>query len=198
MTGISDFSSRFRGRMAVIRASAVLAVVLAGCARSSDVPADSQAAGDTTVGAALVVNEKGIGDIVAGMTVAEAEAVLKTSLAPPGADSAACRMASWPGAPAGVRLMIEGGKIVRVDVDSASVATAAGIRVGDPEDRVSQAYAGRVAVGPQKYTDGHYLTVTPAAAADSAYRLIFETDSERVTRFRSGQRPQVEYVERCG
>lgn len=44
---------------------------------------------------------------------------------------------------------------------------------------------------------GHYLTVTPAAKADSAYRIIFETDGKKVVHYRAGIRPQVEYVEGC-
>jgi hypothetical protein len=94
--------------------------------------------------------------------------------------------------------MIERNEVVRVDVDSGSVETSAGARIGDTEDRIKSLYAGRITVGPHKYTDGHYLTVVPADKADSAFRLIFETDGNRVTRYRSGKRPQVEYVERCG
>ena len=58
-------------------------------------------------------------------------------------------------------------------------------------------YSGRVTVEPHKYTDGHYLVVRPSAPADSAFRLIFETDGTRVTRFRSGLQPQVAWIEGC-
>jgi hypothetical protein len=79
----------------------------------------------------MVVTEKGIGPVEIGMTVPHAEAMLKTSLAPPaGTDSAACRLTRWEGAPAGLSLMFEGGKVVRVDVDSGSVPTAAGAKIG--------------------------------------------------------------------
>lgn len=146
------------------------------------------------------VTEKGMGELHAGMSVPRAEAIVKATLGPPpGVDSARCRMARWDGAPPGVSLMIEGGSIVRVDVDSGSVPTAAGARVGDPESRIQELYAGRVDLGPHKYAPGgHYLTVRPTDPADSAFRLIFETDGKQVTRFRAGQRPQVDYVERCG
>ena len=94
--------------------------------------------------------------------------------------------------------MVEEGRIARIDVDSGSVATAAGARVGDTEDRVMSLYPGRVTVSPQKYTSGHYLTVTPASPADSVFRIVFETEHGRVTHFRAGRRPPVEYVEGCG
>jgi hypothetical protein len=60
-----------------------------------------------------------------------------------------------------------------------------------------RAHAPATEVEPHKYTDGPYLVLHPAAAAGSAYRIVFETDGRRVTRHRAGTRPQVEYVEGC-
>jgi hypothetical protein len=93
--------------------------------------------------------------------------------------------------------MVEGGRIARFDVDSGRVRTAAGAGIGDTEDQVRRLYSGHVSITPQKYTAGHYLTVTPDAA-DSSYAIVFETSGGKVTRFRAGRRPQVEYVEGCG
>jgi hypothetical protein len=98
--------------------------------------------------------------------------------------------------PAGVMMMVEGRRVVRVEVDSGTVATAEGARIGDTEARIQQLYAGRVEVQPHKYTDGHYLVVRPAQA-DTTHLLVFETDGRVVERFRAGQKPQVEYVEGC-
>lgn len=58
-------------------------------------------------------------------------------------------------------------------------------------------YPGQVTVQPHAYTDGHYLVVTPPAAADSSFRIVFETDGQKVLRYRSGLVPAVEYVEGC-
>jgi hypothetical protein len=99
--------------------------------------------------------------------------------------------------PPGVRVMLEDARVVRVEVDSGSVPTPEGARIGDTEARIQQLYSGRVQVQPHKYTDGHYLVVRPAAASDTTHLLLFETDGRVVTRFRGGQRPQVEYVEGC-
>ena len=52
-------------------------------------------------------------------------------------------------------------------------------------------------VEPHKYTDGPCVVLTPAAAAGGVYRIVFETDGRRVTRYRAGTRPRVEYVEGC-
>lgn len=99
--------------------------------------------------------------------------------------------------PGGVRVMVEQGKVARVEVFEGSVQTAKGARIGDTEERIKRLYPNQVTVMPHKYTDGHYLAVVPTATADSAYRIIFETDGRRVLRYRAGTRPQVEYVEGC-
>jgi hypothetical protein len=142
------------------------------------------------------VTEHGIGALRAGMTFADAKQALGGALIAP-ADTTGCHYATWRGGPRGVRVMIDGGRVARVDVDSAGVATEAGARVGDSEERIQRLYAGRVKTTPHKYEEGgHYLTVN--AADDSSFAIVFETSKGRVTRYRAGRRPAVEYVEGCG
>lgn len=97
-----------------------------------------------------------------------------------------------------VGLMLANGTVVRVDVDSGSVATIWGDRIGDAETAVLDRHRGHVRVEPHKYTgpQGHYLIV--GSPDDSTHGLVFETDGGRVTRYRAGLRPYVEWVERCG
>lgn len=71
------------------------------------------------------------------------------------------------------------------------------MRVGDDSARVQSVYAPRVAVSPHKYTDGKYLTVTPAAPADSGYRIIFELNGGKIAHYRTGKLPEVGWVESC-
>lgn len=161
-------------------------------------PTDSAAAQDT----AWTLRHDGIGPLRVGMTAAQAEAALGSfRLIPfnPGApaDSMACGYAASDRLPAGVKVMMDRARVVRLDVVSGDVATAEGARIGDPEARVQQLYPGRVTVGPHKYTDGHYLTVRPAEASDTTHLIVFETDGQTVLRYRAGQKPQVEWVESC-
>lgn len=142
------------------------------------------------------VDPRGAGPVRAGMTLAELRAAVGGTLALP-SDTASCAVVGVPGAPPGVRVMLVDGFVARVQVESTTVATSAGSRVGDSEDDVRARYGARVAASPHKYTDGRYLTVTPEAAADSAYRIVFETDGARVVRYRAGIRPMVEWVEGC-
>ena len=109
-----------------------------------------------------------------------------------------CHYTVLAGAPAGLRFMAEGGHIVRVDVDSGGPATDRGARVGMSEADIRRLYPDGLRSMPHKYEPaGHYLVFTPPGA-DSAFRVVFETDGQRVTTYRAGAEPAVEYVERCG
>ena len=191
-------------------AAVVVLTCCIGC--SSETPAP--APGDTSSGLARqqpaaqtgatnqlvpwTVTTFGIGPVQAGMAVREVSAALSGAVdASTGRDTAACDYLTWRGGPPGVKVMTEGGRIARVEVVSGPTATDAGARIGDSEARIRELYGSRVSVQPHKYTSGRYLIVTPANASDSLFRLVFETEGERVTRFRSGRMPQVMYVEGC-
>ena len=147
------------------------------------------------------VDEFGIGALRAGMTIPEAARMVGGSFAAPASGAESCTYAIWREAPPGVTVMLDKGVVARVDVARGSViATSRGARIGDAEARIKELYKGRVVVTPHEYTDGHYLTVTPPpprSGEDPSYRLVFETDGNRVTRYRSGQLPQVGWVESC-
>lgn len=110
-------------------------------------------------------------------------------------DREGCTMTPLVGGPEGVFLMVVDGRVARVDVRNEGVKTREGAGIGDSEERVQRLYPGAVEVQPHKYTDGHYLVVTPPGA--SPRRLIFETDGELVTTYRAGVLPEVSWVEGC-
>lgn len=133
-----------------------------------------------------------------GMPIAEASGALAGGFTRQTA-AEGCDYAHPAQGPGGVSFMVENGLVVRMDVDSGVVKTAEGVGVGESDARVRARYQGRIEVQPHKYETGHfYLIVRPVASADSMFRIIFETDGSRVTRYRAGVRPAVEYVERCG
>jgi hypothetical protein len=169
---------------------------------AATLPADSAAPSAAPADTAWTVGFDGAGPVRVGMTFPEARAALGGDLAmnadtqhPEGADR--CDYPRSARLPAGMMVMVVDQRVARVEVDSGSVATAEGARIGDTEARIEQLYPGRVTVQPHKYTDGHYLVVRPAAAADTTHLLVFETDGRVVQRFRAGQKPQVEWVEGC-
>ena len=97
----------------------------------------------------------------------------------------------------GMRFVFLRWKLVRIEVDSGAVATAEGIRIGSTEAQVHKAYPDRVTVTDDVFTGGHFLSVAPAEGMDTTVRIVFDTDGQRVTRFRSGLRYAVEWAEGC-
>lgn len=147
---------------------------------------------------AWTVSIRGFGPVEAGMTLAEANAAGARALRAPHPGSESCDMVGFADdTGSAVSFMVVGGRIARVDITGSPVETNHGARIGDAESRIQQLYPGRVTVRPHKYTAGHYLIVAPSTPADSGFELVFETDSRRVTRYRAGKLPAVEYVEGC-
>jgi hypothetical protein len=145
------------------------------------------------------VDERGLGPLRAGLALPQAGVVLKGAITiAEGEESNLCGYADWPTAPAGVFILVEQGIISRIEVDSASVPTSAGARVGDTEARIDSLYRGRVERQLHPYTDGRYLIVRAPVAEDAGdYRIVFETDGRRVTKYRAGRYPAVSYAEAC-
>lgn len=151
---------------------------------------------DTTTKVSTI-EPKGFGPIRVGMTVAEAERAVGAPLAMLGPKMEPCYYVSSGDRP-GVAFMIIEGRVARIDVHQQSIVrTAEGAGIGDTQARIQSLYPGRVEVQPHKYVEGRYLIVRPAAAADSGYRVIFETDGKKVSRFRAGRLPEVRWVEGC-
>ncbi len=87
-------------------------------------------------------------------------------------------------------------RLARLDVIGPGVETDAGVGVDDPVSAVLKAYGAAVVVTPHKYTydtGGQYLSVP----GTDRKRLVFETDGTKVTRYRIGRLPEVEWVEGC-
>lgn len=174
----------------------------ADSARTAPAAADSSPpAADSAGGWQL--SETGIGPLRVGMSVEEAGTALGAAFAgdgtaEPGVEDA-CEYARSAVLPPGVMVMMVGGRVARVEVDSGATPSASGVRIGDAEARVRELYRGReLRVQPHKYEAGRYLIVLPQSPRDTLHRIVFETDSAgTVTRFRGGVAPPVEYVEGC-
>jgi membrane-bound inhibitor of C-type lysozyme len=132
-----------------------------------------------------------VGPVRFGMTAAEADIAIGTPFA--AAEPGECVYRKSSALPMGLLLMEVDGRIVRADITTAGVATAEGVGVGSTAAQVHDAYGAAVTASPHKYTKGQYLTLAP----DADHRVVFETDGERVTRYRVGRLPEVEWVEGC-
>ena len=94
--------------------------------------------------------------------------------------------------------MIEGDKFARVDVRRNDVTAPGGGKVGMTKAQVAALYTG-IEEQPHKYSDGLYLRIKDATGGNGV--LVFETDAKgpdaRITEWRIGVPPQVDYVEGC-
>jgi hypothetical protein len=111
-----------------------------------------------------------------------------------------CTYLDVRGVPAGMRTMWVGDTLARIDITSPGLLTDRGAAVGDSQARIDSLYRGRATTMPAKYDPlGSYIVIRPESPTDSSRRIVFETDStRRVTRYRVGREPEVEWVEGCG
>ena len=156
-------------------------------------PAPAAPSTDEPAAAEWQVTSSGIGSLKAGMSLDEAKIVMRNDIVVP-AKLEECAMLTVKNAPGKVLVMVEKGVVTRIDVTSGTIATIEGAKIGDTEAQIKSLYPG-VQTQPHKYTDGHYLVVTPKSGGNN--RIVFETDGNKVLRYRSGQLPSVEYVEGC-
>lgn len=96
------------------------------------------------------------------------------------------------------RLMIEGRKLVRYDVRSPAITAPGGGKVGMTLGELQVLYPERADVGPDKYDEkAQHLRVRPAQDGAAVIDFALGADG-RVSAWRVGQTPQVDYVEGCG
>jgi hypothetical protein len=173
-------------------------VVLPACKNRPPVRSDTQAHAETSTAtspAALSVSPLGVGSLRTGMTVAEASAAVAGFGAP--AEAQECEYASAASLPAGLLIMVENGRVARVDVDTNTIPTIEGARVGDTMAHILALYGQRVSTSPNHYSGEPDLRIRSANIGDTIHEIIFETHRGRVVRYRAGQRPQVRYIEGC-
>lgn len=181
--------------MTVLRAVSCTLVVCSACTGERTPRPEPPASSSTS--AVWTVTDTGTGPLRIGMTREEATSALGAEIELAGQDPKECAMIAVPGGKSPVLLMLVNDSLVRVDVADSLTATVNGLRVGSTEAEVMRVYGPALRVMPHKYDGGgaHYLVAVPAN--DSTRAVVFETDGERVTRYRAGRRPEVEWVEGC-
>ncbi len=139
---------------------------------------------------------RGLGPVRIGMTVREAQRVLRDRLLGLDEGKPECHLVRPQLGPCGVTMMVVDNKIVRIDIENTrQLFTETGIAIGYSENRVLKAYSGRFVMEPHKYVNnGHYIKIRSPAGGTS---MVFETDGVRVTAFRVGRSPEVDLVEKC-
>ena len=176
-------------------------LVLSACNRENDKAVKGRngpnGAGHDSV-SEVSLNEDGLGPIQVGMTLAEAVNMGLLNENPNMKKE--CDFvfpAVGAGVPDNVGVMIVRGKVARIDVDTGSVTTEDGAKIGDTEEKIKTIYNGDLQVEPHKYVPGgHYMIVT-GDSASAGKAIVFETNGRTVTNFRAGRLPEVKWVEGC-
>lgn len=172
----------------------------------ADPPVDTAggAAGDPVAGGTPPLTAQGWGPIRIGMSRAEVVAAVGEDANPGavgGPEPEACDEFHPESAPAGLRVMIEQGRLTRITLSrDAEVRTPEGFGLGSPADSVEAAYGTRVTRTPHKYEEAPsaYLTVWEVAPPDPDARgIVYEIGSDgRVQHVHAGS-SSIQYVEGC-
>ena len=167
----------------------------------AEAPAPTPAADDTAAPAGPVSQASflGYGDMKLGSTVEEARAAWGGELNGAPMEGTTCHYLwpKWITRPADFAFMMEEGRFVRYDVGTDKETAPGGGKVGMSVEELQKLYGGALKASPHKYTQGgQYLSMDAGDVAPT--RLVFEVDAAgKVTSWRVGLSPQVEYVEGC-
>ena len=94
-----------------------------------------------------------------------------------------------------IRVMIEGKRVVRVEVWAPGIPTPSGLQVGDSEARARRIYRNRMTIEEHKYEEGgHYFVVRTNGGTRA---IVLDVHGGRVQAIRGGEFPAVMYVEGC-
>lgn len=167
----------------------------------AEAPAPTPAADDTAAPAGPVSQASflGYGDMMLGSTVDEARAAWGGELNGAPMEGTTCHYLwpKWITRPADFAFMMEDGRFVRYDVGTDKETAPGGGKLGMSVEELQKLYGGALKGAPHKYTQGgQYLSMDAGDVAPT--RLVFEVDAAgKVTSWRVGLSPQVEYVEGC-
>jgi len=140
----------------------------------------------------------GLGPMTIGMHVNEVERATGMEVDVSSDFSPQCRYGRLVGGPHDLFLMFSRRVLVRIDIGAESaIETDRGIGVGDPISKVEDAYGDELQSEPHPYLGdrGSYLIFDPEP--EDGLLMIFETNRQSVTSFRSGFEEQVRYIEGC-
>ncbi len=141
----------------------------------------------------------GYGDMKLGSSVEEAKKAWAGELGGKPGEAGGCYhlVPKWVKKPSDFSFMIEGDKFVRYDVGTDKEIAPGGGKVGMSADELKKLYGDALQAMPHKYVQGgQYLSIAARGVAPS--KLVFETDAAgKVSAWRVGLVPQVDYVEGC-
>ena len=93
-----------------------------------------------------------------------------------------------------INLMIEKGKLTRIDIFSEKIASPEGLHIGDSEELIYKTFGKDIEKKDHPYMgkDGAYLIINLGES-----KLLFETFIGKIQSFRIGVGPAIYYIEGC-
>lgn len=148
----------------------------------------------TYISSGYNVSTVGVGAVVFGIKKAEAERRWESGFV--GFGSASCYIVTPERGPEGLEFTIKNGRVERVDITNPGVRTKSGAGVGWTEQQVRERFGASI---KERTTDGvRELVFVPSDEKNKNYRIVFVSDGETITKFRSGKIPEVETLDACG
>ncbi|WP_232820983.1 lectin [Dyella sp. C11] len=165
-------------------------------ARTAPVPAATSAVANNT-GALSQASYQGFGDMRFGMDEAAFRKAWGGDLVGGAAPGSDCAMYApkWARTPPELAFMLEHGHFVRYDVRNDKETAPGGGKVGMDKAQVLALYGDKVLESPAKYEAG--ASTLRLEGSDGGV-LIFDIGADgKVTAWRVGVMPQIDYVEGC-
>ncbi|MBK5231591.1 MAG: serine/threonine protein kinase [Thermoleophilia bacterium] len=148
------------------------------------------------VSAKSPISTEGIGAVLVGMTVNEAENAGGIELRPTNYSYGSCRVWESPSIEH-VGFMFTNKTLARIDVANKETKTLSGIGVGSTSSEVLDEYGDRASIAPSVYRpQNQVVTYTPEDSSDKT-RVNFQIIDGIVDTFAAGRLPEVDYVEGC-
>lgn len=130
------------------------------------------------------VSVNGIGPILIGMTVEEAEAAAGVRILPIHPEIEFCPYYETE-EPKGIIFVAasKDQKITRIEIENKQISTISNVGIGDTTKHVKSTYLGQITEGTGFY-GGKYLLYKPRDLPYQKYRLLFEVYENHVTSYR--------------
>ncbi len=142
------------------------------------------------------ITADGYGPVHAGMSIKEAEALLKTKLQADGGGMPMpeCDFVRPKRGHQGVSFMVENGVITHAEVHDRYIATDSGVRVGDSAAKLKKIYGSRIEKMPHVYNPGDFYYFVWEPGKESGIK--FEMGGNHVIAIYGGSK-SIMYVEGC-
>ncbi|MBC8363480.1 MAG: hypothetical protein H8E59_00580 [Actinobacteria bacterium] len=152
--------------------------------------------GSPTLDSASSVSTVGLDTVQFGMTAAVAQRAAGSRFTPI-TPIGFCYLVTPDDAPEGITFWIVDGTLERVDIDTADISTRSGGRIGRTEEWIRGAWPEHIQTSPLPDDSGNLLAFVPKDESDRDFRIMFQTDGEKVVRMWSGRLPWVAEMDGC-